>query len=242
MAVVVAENEGTEFQFGGDRCCRGECGYRAVLVVKVIRYEDRRIALLLGVARRVEPTHPFDRRVELKAEAKGLSHRRSLCAASSEEVAQKRGAFVGSYPVAYLELVVESRIAAEVVQRPAGTRFGVRCAVDDPGDPGLLQRTSAHGARLKGGYDGGTFEPPGVEDPGGVLHGQQLCMGNWVVCCFSFVVAAGDDPAVYNHQGADRHISVFGCLASFVDERSPSGLRQSGSSRSPRAQSPAYQS
>ncbi len=134
-----------------------------------------------------------------------------------EEVSEQGRAFVGSHVVDDLELVVETRISSQIVERATGPGFQVGGAENDSGDTGLLERPGTHRARLERDDNGGPIESPRPDGLGSVAHGEEFGVGGGITGELAFVVTTSHDLAVDDHHRADGNVAVFGRGAGFVE-------------------------
>ena len=107
------------------------------------------------------------------------------------------------YAADHLGAVVEPH-GVEVKEAAEGTGFGVGGAIIDAVQPGVDDRSGAHGAGLQRDIELRAGEPPALELFGGLQDGQQLGMRTGVLLGLAPVVCAGNDLALIDDDGAHR--------------------------------------
>jgi len=132
-------------------------------------------------------------------------------AALGEEVLQEQAACGGEDPRRNWHFVVQPRVAAQVVQRPARPGSRVRRSEDQPADPTGNQCASAHRAGLESYDQSGVVQSPSSQVGGGVTKRKHFCMGTWVALQLSLVVPRSDDLAFDGHDRSDRHVAMARC-------------------------------
>lgn len=104
-----------------------------------------------------------------------------------------------------LATVVQPWVGQQMEERVDGTGFGVGGAIDDGGNAGLEDGTTAHDAGLQRDIEGAAFEPPIAEVAGGLGDGDHFGMGGGVFEHLALVVGGGDDALGLNDDCADGH-------------------------------------
>ena len=118
-----------------------------------------------------------------------------------------------------LDLVVEARVGAEVVEAPHGAGLHVVRAEDDTCDACHERGAGAHRARFEGGHQGGAVETGRPDRCRRVAQRQQLGVRRGIAEALAFVVASGHDDAVDDDCGADGYVVVVEGLACLVDRQ-----------------------
>ena len=141
--------------------------------------------------------------------AKQAAHEQS--AAPGEEGREHGAASVGEHTTCRRDLVVETRIATQIVERAAGTGLGVDGAEDEPSESRGHGRTGTHGTRFQGDDHRRFVESPPREGRRRVLQCEHLRMCGRIFSRLSFVVTGGDHDPVHHHDGSHRDLAVRGC-------------------------------
>ena len=137
--------------------------------------------------------------------------------ANGEEIAQQLAGFVATTSTVNVGPMVETFIAAHGVETGNGTRFRVRCAIDDSTDSGIDQSAGAHDAGLEGDIQRAIHQTPMPDNRRSITDRQNLCVGRGVAGQFALIVAAGDDDTVPNHDSTDWHIAHNHRCSSLVE-------------------------
>ena len=137
--------------------------------------------------------------------------------ANGEEIAQQLAGFVATTSTVNIGPMVETFIAAHGVETGNGTRFRVRCAVDDSTNSGIDQSAGAHDAGLEGDIQRAIHQTPMPDNRRSITDRQNLCVGRGVAGQFALIVAAGDDDTVPNHDSTDWHIAHNHRCSSLVE-------------------------
>ena len=90
----------------------------------------------------------------------------------------------------------------------AGAGFGIGCGVDEAGDAGVEDGAGTHGAGFESDVEGAAFvifvqQTVIFEGAAGVAEGDDFGVGGGVVVAEDAVLAAGDDLALVDDDGAD---------------------------------------
>ncbi len=112
-------------------------------------------------------------------------------------------------PRPHLELVVQPRIGAQVVQRPEGARLEVFGAEHDSADSRHDGGAGTHGAWLEGRDQRGAIESRAADRLRGGANCQYFGVGGGVTAQLAFVVGRRDDFAIDRNDGTDRYIVVL---------------------------------
>ena len=132
-----------------------------------------------------------------------------------KEAPQHRRGGVGLHSEDDLDLMVEARVRAEVVQGPAGACLRVERAENKTLDPSEHGCSRAHGARFECGHKRGVVEAPALEDRRSFSKRKDLGVSCRVPAQLAFVVAAGDHLPFDEHDGSDRYVAVVGGKSGF---------------------------
>ena len=131
-------------------------------------------------------------------------------AAGAEEGGEERAALFGEEAGGDFDLVVELGVVEDAEDRTAGAGLGVGRGVDQACDAGVEDGAGAHGAGFEGDVEGAALvfaflidQAIVGEGAGGVAESDDLCVGGGVVIAQDTVLAASDDLAVVDDDGAD---------------------------------------
>ncbi len=131
-----------------------------------------------------------------------------LAPSVAEEVAEQLATLLGTHAPDDLDLVVQTRIPWDVVQRADRTRLGVVRSEDHSVETGQHQRAGTHRARLEGDVQAASIQPPGTDRRGCGSQGEDLRMGGRVAIHLPAVVSLADDLITPDHDRPDRHVVV----------------------------------
>ncbi len=142
-------------------------------------------------------------------------------AAGAEEVGEEGAALVGEQAGDDLDAVVELGVVHDAEDGAAGTGLGVGRGVDEAGDAGVEDGSGAHGAGFEGDVEGAAFvavdQAIVFEGAAGVAESDDLGVGGGVVVAEDAVLAAGDDLAAMDDDGADGDFAGGFGGTGFVD-------------------------
>ena len=114
--------------------------------------------------------------------------------------------------------MVELGVVEDAEDRAAGAGLGVGCGVDQAADAGVEDGSGAHCAGLERDVEGAAFgEAIIFQRAGGCAESDDLGVGGGVVIAQDTVLAAGDDLAVEDEDGADGDFAVALGGAGFDD-------------------------
>lgn len=136
-------------------------------------------------------------------------------APAGEPLRKQGGALVSPHTRLHLDFVVQARIDAEVVERPAGTSFRICRTEDQPPDPSGHEGAGAHRAWLQRDVDGGVGEPPGPEAFGGLAEGENLGVGGGVLLSLPPIAGGRHNLRAGDHDRPDRDLALICRLAGF---------------------------
>jgi hypothetical protein len=143
-------------------------------------------------------------------------------AAGAEEVGEERATLVGQEAGDYFDFVVELGVVHDAEDGTAGSRFGVGRGVDEAGDAGVEDGSGTHGAGFERDVEGAAFvvfveQAIVFEGSAGLADGDYFGVGGGVVIAEDSVLAAGNDFAAVDDDGADGDFARLLGGAGFVD-------------------------
>jgi hypothetical protein len=146
--------------------------------------------------------------VRCAAAARGVGDSCRLLAAGAEEVGEEGAALFGEEAGDDLDFVVELGVVHDGEDGAAGAGFGVGCGVDEARDASMEDGAGTHGAGFEGDVEGAAlviFVEQAVvfEGAAGLAEGYDFGVGGGVVVAENAVLAAGDDFAAVDDDGAD---------------------------------------
>ena len=114
--------------------------------------------------------------------------------------------------------MVELGVVEDAEDRAAGSGLGVGRGVDQAADAGVEDGAGTHGAGFEGDVEGAAFgQAIIIQGAGGVAESDDLGVGGGVVVAQNTVLAAGDDLAVVDDDGADGDFAITLGGAGFGD-------------------------
>jgi hypothetical protein len=131
-----------------------------------------------------------------------------------EKALQERGGFIGENAGDNLDLVVESRIDTQVVERSTGSGFGVTCGKDQTANPGEYERTRTHGTRFESNVDFGSWKIPVAKLLHRLLQGEQFGMSQGTFGSDGQVVCLSNYLPVHEDNRTDGHLIEAFCVCS----------------------------
>src|SRR5262245_37778545 len=112
--------------------------------------------------------------------------------------------------------MIERGSAGQVKMGMDGSRFRIRCAVDQFLDPGLNHGAHTHDARLDRDHQYGTGKAIVAQAVAAVAKREDLGMSRRIIRTYRVIVAASDDLAVDQEYSAYRDFPLGFGLASLV--------------------------
>ncbi len=142
-----------------------------------------------------------------------------------EKRPQHLGTFIGTYAFHHLHPMVQPGILAQLIQRPHRPGFGIRAAIDQPGDAGVDDRSGTHRAWLQRDIQRAIEQPPVADRLAGQSQGNDLGVGGWIVIGFTAIVPLADDSAagVMHDHAADRDFAKVMRFARFGQSQAHGG-------------------
>ena len=126
----------------------------------------------------------------------------------AEKTLEQEHAFLAEHAGGHVAAVVERRIGFEQVDPAAGrAALGIRAAENHPLRPAMDDGPGAHRARLLGHVERAFFQPPVAERFLRRGEREHFRVGGGVLEGFHLVPRAGDDPALADDHGTDRHLA-----------------------------------
>ena len=105
--------------------------------------------------------------------------------------------------------MIESRIAAQVIERTARTVFVAASAKYDTSDASIDHEASTHRARFERDHHRGVLESPGTNRCSRIANSQKFRVRSGVLGLFTLVMTLSDDLAIDHNNGADRNFTLL---------------------------------
>ena len=116
----------------------------------------------------------------------------------AKKVGEERAALFSEQAGVDIDLVVELRMVHDGEDAAAGSGFGVGGGVDEAGDAGVEDGSSAHGAGLERGVEDAVFEAVVGEMTARFAEGDDLGVGCRVAVAEDSILASANDFSVVN--------------------------------------------
>jgi len=105
--------------------------------------------------------------------------------------------------------MIQSRVGAELIERPHSAGFRIIAPIDQPWDAGVHDCPGTHRAGLERDVEGAIQQPPMAEGRAGFAHRDDLGVCGRVVIGLAPVGASPDDSAgrIVNDHATDRNFA-----------------------------------
>jgi len=113
-----------------------------------------------------------------------------------KKVFEEGGARIREHSGTHFESMVEARIVADLVQATDCARLWILCAVNDPGDSSIDERTGTHRAGLQGDIQGAVIDPPVPGCGRGLAQSHNFGVPGWIPAMFAGIETDPNDGIV----------------------------------------------
>ena len=112
--------------------------------------------------------------------------------------------------------MVETIVAAQVIQASHGTALGVGCSKDATIDAGIDHEARAHKARFERHVNGTSRKAPSPKGTCRFKQCEEFRMSRRVFVEFAPIMRAGDHATLKDHHRTNRHLACLGSKRSLI--------------------------